>query len=457
MLRDNPWIHFSSGIDKEFEQALEEGKAIPDTLQRQLEQITKMEDDNPLKDSMALEFYRSIQELPTLKDYPYTEPNTFDEIVHEMGNIPLLPPANEKDLYERIYGAWLGRCAGCLLGQPIEGWERDRILGLLKDTGNYPLQHYISSDIAPEIHERYKMRELHGPYNAAKVGWINNVECMPEDDDTNYMVIALKLMENRGLNFTPDDVAENWLNNLPALHVCTAERVAYRNFLYCVYPPESAFYANPFREWIGAQIRGDLFGYVAPGNPLKACHMAFNDACISHIKNGIYGEMWVAAMLSAATVTDDFEIVLRTGLACIPQKSRLRAALDEVIQWYQEDISAEEATQRIHRKYDEHNRHHWCHTISNAMIVLTSLLFGKLDFTKSMGIVICAGFDTDCNAATVGSILGMLIRASCLPNSWTKPLNDGLISGVDGMGRVKISEMAKRTVALAQQFLSENL
>jgi hypothetical protein len=60
------------------------------------------------------------------------------------------------------------------------------------------------------------------------------------------------------------------------------------------------------------------------------------------------------------------------------------------------------------------------------------------------------GFDTDCNCATAGSVLGMVLGAGNLPEEWVEPLCDTVLSGVDGFGLVKISDMAKRTVQLAE-------
>ena len=82
---------------------------------------------------------------------------------------------------------------------------------------------------------------------------------MTEDDDTNYTVIGLKMMEIYGKEFTSDHVASVWMDSLPIVHVSTAERVAYRNIVNLIEPPRSGWWKNPYREWIGAQIRGDIF------------------------------------------------------------------------------------------------------------------------------------------------------------------------------------------------------
>ena len=147
-------------------------------------------------------------------------------------------------------------------------------------------------------------------------------------------------------------------------------------------PPETAIRNNPFREWIGAQIRGDFFGYVNPGDPSAAAEMAWRDASISHVKNGIYGEMFCSAMTAAAAVTDDIRTIVEAGLDEIPANCRLRRGVEQVLAWYGEGLDREAIIDKIHGVYDETSNHDWCHTISNEMIVDMALLEGGGDFGK---------------------------------------------------------------------------
>ncbi len=439
-----------SCIGFELRQAEDEGRAVPEELAARAKAL----EGRPVTDAQAVaeadEIYAQVQKLPLRAEYPYREPDALEEIQAERPAPVPLPECTltREELYDRIYGGWLGRCGGCLLGQPVEGWHRERITGLMRESGNFPPKGYLSSDIPQEVRERYGVVDEGGPYGAKLKGWINNVSHMPEDDDTNYTVIALKLLEDYGPDFTPADVAECWLACLPLLHTCTAERAAYINLANLVLPPDSATLHNPYREWIGAQIRGDMFGYVCPGQPEKAAALAWRDASISHVKNGIYGEMYIAAMLAAAFVLDNPRDLVEAGLAQIPAKSRLTEAVRKVIGWYEGGVSLEEAVNLVHSQWDEKNGYDWCHTIPNAMLVTIGLLYGGHDYTKAISVGTVAGFDTDCNSATIGSIVGILLGAKALPECWTGPLNDTLKSGVDGFGIVKISDLANRTVDL---------
>ena len=234
---------------------------------------------------------------------------------------------------------------------------------------------------------------------------------------------------------------------MPKTAYCTAEQVAYINAVIGIVPPKSAVFRNPFREWIGAQIRADYYGYINPGDTQMAAEMAWRDATVSHVKNGIYGEMFVAAMLAAAAVSSDVKEVIRAGLQEIPEKSRLTEAIEKVLSWYESGRSAEECLAEIHNMYDEANGYDWCHTIPNAMIVAASLLYGEMDYSKSICMSVETGFDTDCNGATVGSILGMMLGAKNIPKYWTKPLNDTVHTSIDGYESVKISDLVEITLS----------
>ena len=259
-------------------------------------------------------------------------------------------------------------------------------------------------------------------------------------------MLGARIIEDCGLAFTPRNVAESWVNYQGKNAYCTAERVAYRNIISGYMPPQSAAYKNPYREWIGAQIRADYYGYINPGDPAAAADMAWRDASISHVKNGIYGAMFVAGMLAAAAAEGmTMQRAIRHGLAQIPATSRLYEAVDQIIQAHGRGESAQSCLKGIHTRWDEHDPYDWCHVISNAEIVTMALLYAT-DYTQAIGMAVQAGFDTDCNGATVGSVYGMLYGDKCIGAQWSAPIHDTLDTTILGVGKVRLDEMVDMTM-----------
>ena len=179
--------------------------------------------------------------------------------------------------------------------------------------------------------------------------------------------------------------------------------------------------------------------------------MAFRDGCISHVKNGIYGEMFAAAMIACAAVTDSVEDIIRGGLAQIPHSSRLYQAIIGVIDDFNSGVTERECFEKLHKTYNEVWGHYWCHTISNAIVVTAALLYGNGDYSRSICIAVENGFDTDCNAATVGSILGMRGGIDIVDKKWKAPIGDILKTTLFALPSVSIKEC----VALTMKHIDE--
>jgi ADP-ribosylglycohydrolase len=156
--------------------------------------------------------------------------------------------------------------------------------------------------------------------------------------------------------------------------------------------------------------------------------------------------MFISAMLAATAFTNNVEELIQYGLSQIPEKSRFTEAVNSTIAWKKQGLNWEQAIDRIHKMYNEKEEYDSLYVLPNAMIVCTGLLYGEMDFEKSIGTAVTGSFDRDCNGATVGSIVGMVLGASALPEKWIKPLNDRVKSGIDGFGMEKISDLAWRTV-----------
>ena len=413
------------------------------------------------------DYINLLQELAALQpraDFPYNEPNEYDKIMElATRELPELPAPGDEEIFDRIYGAWLGRCCGCALGKPFEAFPyvcgKDGEPGWLfvkrwfEEAGKWPISFYAPKNTGAR--EKYGIEV--GCHNCLA----ENISTMCSDDDIRYMVIALLMTERYGADFGPLDVGEMWHSKLSLHQVCTAEYVAYKNYANVKGCDDKAYvleythtHHNPYREWIGAEIRIDGYGYAAAGNPMLAAKMAHADASFSHVKNGIYGAMFTAAAISAALVGASPRACVDAGLAVVPKTSRLYEDITKAVEFAETSATVEELCDRLWKEFSHYN---WVHTNNNVAAVAASVIWGDGDFEKSIATSVLCGWDTDCNGATVGSIAGALCGAKSLPKKWTVPLRDTLYSEVVDFHPIKISECARRSFNVFKKIREKQL
>ena len=404
-----------------------------------------------------LQAYTMIGQAVKADGYRYEEPDALEEIkkLRPKGPRRMDYSLTDLELKDKIHGAFLGRVCGIILGRPVEGMHQRDIEAYLKGAGYYPLDYYIPrSSIVDGVPIKANYDRLRCTREYVKYA--------EPDDDINYVLLALKLVEKLGIHFTTLDVGYNWLDNLEVNWTWGPERTTYLNLArYTETWPryididekklwEVSHYLNDYNELIGALIRGDFFGYITAGMPELASEMAYRDASFTHVKNGIYGEMFASAMISAAFCTSDIRETICIGLSEIPSGCRLSEAILNTISWYDEYKDWFAVYKKIEEKY---NHYGVGHTINNAAIIVNSLLACEGDFEKGVCCCVMQGQDTDCTAATVGSVLGAMLGASDLPEKFVRPLNDTVMSSIAGESINRISDVTKRIFNVARMVI----
>jgi len=346
--------------------------------------------------------------------------------------------------HERIRAAWAGRVSGCILGKPVEVLSfREGLPGLhayLRAAGAMPLRDYI-----PALPETL-VEELGEPCCR---GRIHRAE---PDDDINYTLMALHLLETVGADFETADVARAWLRLLPAGQTWTAERAAYRTLLDFTAdefvngaPPGfdlSRCSDNPYNDWIGAQIRTDLYGWVCPGRPGLAAELARRDASLSHRGEGIHAAVFIAALGAALPDCRDLDAALDVALEVIPADSDCAAA----VVFGRSLASAIDAVEQLHARYKSTPP---VHAVNNLALVVWALCAARGDFSAAIGNAVAAGWDTDCNGATVGGLCGLMGYA--IPQHWTEPWQGRVMSGLAGESELRLDDLVERTLSVARR------
>jgi ADP-ribosylglycohydrolase len=344
---------------------------------------------------------------------------------------------------ERLRRAWAGRVSGCLLGKPLEVLSfqqgRSGIEAYLREAGALPLDDYVPLVEGTVVARRER---------ATCRGHITRAE---PDDDIGYTMLALLLLEEHGAGFTTADVARNWLRRLPAGLTWTAERAAYTTLLERMDPEfvngaEAGFDLdacadNACNEWIGAQIRTDLYGWVCPGRPDLAAELARRDAALSHRGDAVDAAVFVAALAAALPLTNKLSAALETALGQIPVDCNAAHAVRKGYQLAGRD----DAVDLLYEAYAGLSP---LHSLNNLALVVWGLCSAGGDFGKAVTSVVAAGWDTDSNGATVGGLAAL--AGAPVPACWTEPWQGRIALGLAGFDELRLDEIVGRTARVAE-------
>ena len=294
---------------------------------------------------------------------------------------------------QKIYGGVLGKTIGVYIGRPFEGWYKEAI-----EARFGKIDRYVNEELGAQL--------------------------VITDDDLTGTFTFMRILEDSGAyaDTAPELYGANWLNYIiPNKSILwwggvgiSTEHTAFKNLKNGILAPDSGTIAQNGKivaEQIGAQIFIEGFGMVAPGNPRLAAKLARRAAEVSHDGAAVDAAVVVAVMTSLAFEQNDIAVVLREALKYIEPDSAIYQVHQQVREWVTVDNDWQHTYSRIKEKYGYDKFGGLCHVVPNHAIMVMSWLYAGADFDRAMEIINTAGWDTDCNAANVGCVLGIMLGA----------------------------------------------
>jgi len=308
----------------------------------------------------------------------------------------------KEQLQDKIKGGWAGQTIGVVYGAPVEFKYQGSII---PETQNIPWR---------EGYVKYWWDKKPGLF-----------------DDIYTDLNFVDVFEKHGLNVSMDTIANHWAGT--AYHLAHANQASRYNILNGIMPPQSGNWKNnPHADDLDFQIEADFIGLMAPGMVNSATEIADRVGHIMNSGDGWYGGVYVSALYSLAFVSNDATEIVEQALKTIPEGTKFHDCIADVIKFHKQYPEDWQATWfEIQKKW---NNDVGCpkgcflsfniDAKINSAYVTIGLLYGKGDFSKSIDIAARCGQDADCNPATVGGVLGVMLGYSKIPAFWLKPLQE---------------------------------
>ena len=293
------------------------------------------------------------------------------------------------ELYrKKVRGCFLGKAIGGTLGMPFEGKLETRFLTYYDPV---PTEMLTNDDLDLQVINLEIVRRYGLPVNRC------------------HLSTMWSYLQDAG----PDEYgAARWNNAL--------RRPA----------PLSGYYCNKFYSGMGAAIRSELWACLAPGDPALAVRLAREDACTDHYADGLHASVFLTAVESAAFSESDMHTLVHTGLRFLPENCRLARGLLDTFRYWEQTHDPIAAREALLKDYCVQN---WTDVTINLCLILISWLASEGDFGRAICTAAGLGYDTDCTAATLGSIMG-IIDPDGITEAWTRPIGEALVLSNSVMG-----------------------
>lgn len=338
---------------------------------------------------------------------------------------------------ERVYAAVLGKCIGVRLGAPVEAesWTYERIRAVYgeKIHGYLRLYRVFGAD-----------DDVNGPAYFFQV--------LEEKDDPQLMDFA-----HAWVDFVREGKGFFWWGGVGKSTSHTSYHLI-RSGAPLPLKREDLRGLKDEDESVGGQIFVDFLGLALPGQEQRAAELGGRLAAVAHFDDGVSGGRFMAAANAAAFDSDTVEEIVLRALRAIPEEGDYARVTKAVLDFFHQHPERWQDCRNMLEKEWGYDRYSGvCPMIPNAGVCVMALLYSGGDLNRGVEIATLAGWDTDCNAGNVGSVLGAFGGLSPIDACYREPFHDtAILSGVSGeINQCDLPSLAKRIARRGFELLGQ--
>lgn len=405
-----------------------------------------------------------LRDPPLRPDWTWEEPVAWAAIAAASGQLApesAWPTPDFAAVRARVATGFLGSVCGCMLGKPL---EVDPTAAQLRRAGEalgeWPLRDYVSEEFLAALGRR------HDSWAQTTRG---NLRFAVADDDLHYTLLGMLALERHGIAFSHEQLYELWGHQLPHLWTWGPERSTLlslgvaRHHLFTdgasVSPaPPDVLWLNPGDELCGALIRADAYGCACPGHPDLAARLAWQDASFTHARTGVYGAMFIAALIAVALADEPgppgngrLDLV-ETALRRVPKRSRFAAAVGEALGIVADSRDWQAGSDAVWARFGAHGH---CQVFGEVAALVNTLKYAE-SVDHGFCLQVSQGADTDSFGATAGMVLGCLFGPGALDGRWLAPLGGRLRHALADLHEYRLEALAARLGGLAAAVHAEH-